>query len=454
MTGPRPARASSTASPHPGAERRRRLLRRPRLVVAALALSLGASLLASGATATALPDATAPSLTAAAPAVEPPSTQNVVFFDDFNGPAGAGVDSSKWTHEVGDNWGNNRESQYYTPGTRNAALDGNGNLAITARKENPNNYQCWYGRCEYTSARLNTAGKFNAQYGRVEARIKVPHGQGVWPAFWMLGADYANVGWPQTGEIDIMENVGFEPGRIHGTLHGPGYSAGGGIGASYTLPGGQRFADNFHVFAVDWSPNRISWSVNGTVYQTRTPADLGGRQWVFNKPFFLILNFAVGGEWPGYPDSSTQFPQQMLVDYVRVTEGQTPPPTGRTGTITGLAGKCVDVAGANTANGTPIQLHDCNGNAAQQWTIPGDGTLRAYGKCLDVDGPSTADGAAVHLWDCHGGASQQWAISGARDIVNIPANKCLDVRENNANNGTRLQIWTCSGNPNQKWNTP
>ncbi|WP_103503922.1 MULTISPECIES: ricin-type beta-trefoil lectin domain protein [unclassified Streptomyces] len=451
MTGPWPARARSAPdSPHP---RRGRPLsrRRQRLTVAALALSLGASLLASGTTATALPDAAPPP--AEAPAAAPPTTQNVVFQDDFNGPAGSAVDGSKWTLEVGDNSGNNRELQYYTPGTNNAALDGNGNLAITARQENPNNYQCWYGRCEYTSARLNTAGKFNAQYGRVEARIKIPRGQGMWPAFWMLGSDYANVGWPQTGEIDIMENVGFEPGRVHGTLHGPGYSAGGGIGASYTLPGGQRFADNFHVFAVDWAPDRITWSVDGNVYQTRTPADLGGRQWVFNKPFFLILNFAVGGEWPGYPDGSAPMPQQMLIDYVRVTEGQAPP-AGRTGTITGLAGKCVDVANASSANGTPIQLHDCNGNAAQQWTVAADGTLRAFGKCLDVDGPSTADGAAVHLWDCHGGASQRWAISGARDIVNIPADKCLDVREHNSNNGTRLQIWTCSGNPNQKWNTP
>ncbi|MBO8200735.1 glycoside hydrolase family 16 protein [Streptomyces smyrnaeus] len=247
-------------------------------------------------------------------------TQAVVFSDDFDGPAGALVDSSKWQTETGDNV-NNHERQYYTPGTDNAALDGNGNLVITARKENPGNYQCWYGTCEYTSARLNTAGKFTQTYGHVEARIKVPRGQGMWPAFWMLGDDIGSAGWPACGEIDVMENVGFEPSTVHGTLHGPGYSGSGGVGAAYTLPGGAAFADDFHTFAIDWSPGAVTWSVDGNVYQTRTPADVGGNPWVFDKPFFLILNLAVGGYWPGDPDGSTNFPQRMTVDYVRVTTG-------------------------------------------------------------------------------------------------------------------------------------
>ncbi|MEV6697297.1 glycoside hydrolase family 16 protein [Streptomyces sp. NPDC056637] len=240
------------------------------------------------------------------------------FTDDFNGAAGSAVDGGKWQIETGDNV-NNHERQYYTAGNSNAALDGQGNLVITARKENPNNYQCWYGRCEYTSARLNTSGKFTQAYGHVEARMKVPRGQGMWPAFWMLGDDIGSVGWPASGEIDVMENVGFEPGTVHGTLHGPGYSGSGGIGAAYTLPGGQAFADGFHTFAVDWAPDSVKWSVDGNVYQTRTPADVGGNQWAFNKPFFLILNLAVGGYWPGDPDGSTSFPQQLVVDYVHVT---------------------------------------------------------------------------------------------------------------------------------------
>ncbi|MEV8366430.1 glycoside hydrolase family 16 protein [Streptomyces niveus] len=243
----------------------------------------------------------------------------VKFEDNFDGPAGSGVDGSKWQIETGDNV-NNHERQYYTSGNNNAQLDGQGNLVITARKENPGNYQCWYGRCEYTSARLNTSGKFDSAYGRVEARIKIPRGQGIWPAFWALGSDIGQVGWPNSGEIDVMENVGFEPGTVHGTLHGPGYSGADGIGAGYSLPGGEAFADNFHTFAVDWAPDSIKWSVDGNVYQTRTPADLGGRQWVFNKPFFLILNLAVGGYWPGDPDGSTVFPQQLVVDYVRVSD--------------------------------------------------------------------------------------------------------------------------------------
>ncbi|MGW2958455.1 ricin-type beta-trefoil lectin domain protein [Streptomyces sp. NPDC001220] len=368
------------------------------------------------------------------------------FSDTFDGPAGSAVNSSKWTLETGDNV-NNHEREYYTSGTNNAALDGQGHLVITAKKENPANYQCWYGTCQYTSARMNTSGKFSAQYGHVEARMKIPRGQGMWPAFWMLGNDIGQVGWPNSGEIDVMENVGFEPSTIHGTIHGPGYSGSAGIGAGYTLPNGQAFADGFHTFAVDWAPNSITWSVDGIAYQTRTPADVGGNTWAFNKPFFLILNLAVGGYWPGDPNSSTAFPAQLVVDSVSVTTSDTAAGVA----IKGLAGKCVDVAGANSANGTPVQLYDCNGSAAQQWTVGSDGTVRALGKCLDVTSGGTADGTTVQLYDCNGSAAQKWAVSAAHDIVNPQANKCLDVTGNNSANGTRLQIWTCSGGANQKW---
>ncbi|MFD9000100.1 ricin-type beta-trefoil lectin domain protein [Streptomyces sp. NPDC059582] len=405
----------------------------PRLLRSCLLAALSAVLAASAAIGPAQADAPSAAKAAAA----------VTFSDSFDGPAGAAVDSSKWQIETGDNV-NNHERQYYTSGNKNAALDGQGHLVITARRENPSNYQCWYGTCQYTSARLNTSGKFTAQYGHVEARMKIPRGQGMWPAFWMLGTP---VNWPDSGEIDIMENVGFEPSTVHGTIHGPGYSGSGGIGAGYSLPNGQAFADAFHTFAVDWAPDSITWTVDGNVYQRRTPADLGGRTWVFNKPFFLILNLAVGGYWPGDPDGSTAFPQQLVVDSVSVTTGDTA--TGSA--IRGLAGKCVDVAAANSANGTPVQLYDCNGTAAQQWTVGSDGTLRALGKCLDVTGNGTADGTAVQLWDCTGGPNQKWAVSAAHDIVNPQANKCLDVTGNNSANGTRLQLWTCTGGANQKW---
>ncbi|MFI5983806.1 lectin [Streptomyces sp. NPDC051555] len=386
------------------------------------------------------------------PAPTPTAAAAVTFSDDFDGPAGAAVDPGKWQVETGDNV-NNHERQYYTAGNRNAALDGQGHLVITARRENPSDYACWYGRCAYTSARLNTAGRFTQKYGHVEARLKVPRGQGMWPAFWMLGDDIGQVGWPNSGEIDVMENVGFEPSTVHGTLHGPGYSGSGGIGAAYSLPAGQAFADAFHTFAVDWAPDAVTWSVDGTVYQRRTPADLGGHSWAFNKPFFLILNLAVGGYWPGDPDGGTAFPQQLVVDHVRVTsyDGGS---DGRSGQISGLAGKCVDVAGANPANGTPVQLYDCNGTGAQRWTLAADGTVRALGKCLDVASGGTADGTPVQLYDCNGTGAQRWSVSGARDIVNPQANKCLDVTGGNAANGTRLQLWTCTGAAQQKWTPP
>ncbi|GAA4707096.1 Beta-glucanase, GH16 family [Promicromonospora umidemergens] len=238
----------------------------------------------------------------------------LTWSDEFDGAAGSAPDPASWNQETGaGGWGNN-ELQTYTSSRENSALDGNGNLVITARQD---------GNGGYTSARLTTQGKVQPKFGHLEARIKIPRGQGIWPAFWMLGGQIGNgVPWPDSGEIDIMENVGFEPHMVHGTLHGPGYSGGAGIGAAYTHPQGWSFADDFHTFAIDWAPGRISWSVDGNVYQTRTTADTGGNPWVFDQPFFFLLNVAVGGNWPGYPDGTTQFPQQMVVDYVRVYDSQ------------------------------------------------------------------------------------------------------------------------------------
>lgn len=244
----------------------------------------------------------------------------LVWNDEFNGPAGLKIDSKKWTAEIGGaGWGNN-ERQYYTGSSKNAALDGKGSLVVTAIKEKlKRKYVCWYGRCKYSSARLITKNTFDQAYGRFEARIKVPFGQGIWPAFWMLGKDIDQAGWPSCGEIDIMENIGREPSIVHGTLHGPGYSGANGIGAAYALPGGAKFSDDYHVFAIEWEPDAIRWYVDGNLYQTKTSADLpAGSRWVFDHPFFIVMNVAVGGNWPGEPDQTTTFPQKMLVDYVRV----------------------------------------------------------------------------------------------------------------------------------------
>lgn len=243
----------------------------------------------------------------------------LVWSDEFNGAAGSPVDSAKWVFDIGGGgWGNN-ELEYYTNSDRNASMDGNGNLVITAFKETlPRKNRCWYGRCQYSSARIKTVGKFKRAYGRFEARLKIPYGQGIWPAFWMLGKNINKVSWPNCGEIDIMENIGREPSTVHGTIHGPGYSAGNGIGAAYDLPTG-ALADDFHLFAIEWEPGAIRWYVDGNLYQTRTQADLpAGAAWVFDHPFFMLLNVAVGGYWPGNPDVTTVFPQRMYVDYVRV----------------------------------------------------------------------------------------------------------------------------------------
>ncbi len=242
---------------------------------------------------------------------------NLVWSDEFNGPNGSGVDGSKWTAEVGGSGWGNQELEYYTNSTQNAQQQ-NGSLVITATPAGANQYNCWYGTCQYTSARLVTRGKFEFMYGRAESRVKIPRGQGLWPAFWMLGNNIGSAGWPTCGEVDIMENIGKEPATNHGSMHGPGYSGGNPLTGIYTNPGG-ALGDAYHTYAMEWEPAAVRFYVDGNLYETRTPANLpGGTKWVYDHPFFMLLNLAVGGNWPGSPDGSTSFPRQMLVDYVRV----------------------------------------------------------------------------------------------------------------------------------------
>ena len=244
----------------------------------------------------------------------------LTWSDEFDGAAGARVDTRKWTAETGGQGWGNKELEYYSDSMKNAYLDGHGRLVIKALQEMPGSeFKCWYGQCRYTSARLNTKKKFAQMYGRFEARLKLPYGQGIWPAFWLLGENIDEMGWPTCGEIDIMENIGREPDLVHGTIHGPGYMGAKGIGAPFALSGGKRFAEDFHIFAVEWEPQAIRFYVDGKLYATRTPADLPPTtKWVYDHPFFIILNLAVGGSWPSDPDEATLFPQTMLVDYVRV----------------------------------------------------------------------------------------------------------------------------------------
>ena len=259
-----------------------------------------------------------------------PSKWKLVWSDEFETGAGTAANPAVWGQEIGDGtvngipgWGNS-ELQYYTAGNANAAIDGMGNLQITA-KESDGSLMCYYGPCEYTSARLLTKDRFEVAYGRVEARIKVPEGAGLWPAFWMLGTDIDEVDWPQTGEIDIMEYVGREPNEIFGTLHGPGYSGGESYGQSIDL--GTAVADEFHTYAIEWQPNQITWFLDGEAYFTATPNDarIAGKEWVFNHPFFILLNVAVGGNFGGPVGEDTAFPQSMLVDYVRLYQAKDKP---------------------------------------------------------------------------------------------------------------------------------
>ncbi len=246
--------------------------------------------------------------------------RKLTFKDEFNKSVNSPIDTGKWTAEIGGGGWGNQELEYYTNSIENVYHNGQGSLVIKAIKLNPPlNLTCWYGPCQYTSARLITKGKFEQKYGKFEARIKVPRGQGMWPAFWMLGNNIDTVSWPTCGEIDILENIGREPTIVHGTIHGPGYSGGNGIGASFSLSNNAPFADDFHIYSTEWSENNIKFYVDGNLYKTITPSDIPqGSTWVFDHPFFMILNLAVGGGWPGNPDNTSVFPQTMMIDYVRV----------------------------------------------------------------------------------------------------------------------------------------
>jgi beta-glucosidase len=233
----------------------------------------------------------------------------LTWSDEFDGAADTPINAEYWTCELGGSGWGNAQLEYDTDRIENVAQTGDSTLAITAREEK-------YRTNDYTSARCNTRGKAEFTYGKVEARIKLPEGQGIWPAFWMLGANLSEVGWPGSGEIDIMEYIGKESRSVHGTIHGPGYSGSSGVGMRYILD--EPVADDYHVFGIEWEPDVIRWYVDGELFNTVTPESLYGHEWVFDHDFFLIINVAVGGYWPGNPDKTTVFPQQMLIDWIRV----------------------------------------------------------------------------------------------------------------------------------------
>jgi beta-glucanase (GH16 family) len=245
------------------------------------------------------------------------SAPALTWSDEFNGSAGGPPNPSKWNVIYGGGGFGNDELQYYTSNSNNLAVDGAGHLVITALS---GSYTGSDGVTRnYTSGAIQTKGLFQARYGTLDARIEIPQGQGLWPAFWAIGSDTDSVGWPQCGEIDMMENLGNDPFTIYGSIHGPQSGVANGYAITTAKHSHVSLAGGFHIYGVTWSPNKLVFTLDGAAYATYTPKSLSPtEQWVFNKPFFLILNLAVGGGWPGSPNATTTFPAKMLVDWVRV----------------------------------------------------------------------------------------------------------------------------------------
>ncbi|WP_379136191.1 RICIN domain-containing protein [Paenibacillus sp. sgz500958] len=377
---------------------------------------------------------------------------NLVWSDEFNGTS---LNTSNWTAEIGtgsSGWGNN-ELQYYTNRTQNLQVTG-GNLAITALKES-------YGGMNYTSARIKTQGLKSFTYGKMEARIKLPSGQGLWPAFWMLGDNIntPNVGWPKCGEIDIMERVNNNA-SINGTVH---WDANGH--AEFGRVSGNLDFSQFHTYSVEWDANYIRWFVDGVQFNEILIQNGTGNTEEFQKSFFLLLNLAVGGNWPGSPDGSTQFPAQMLVDYVRVYQASTtvsPIVSGGIYTLSSkVSGKVLDVVDVSTANGAQMQQWTNYTASNQQFRIDnmGDGyyklTAIHSGKCLDVPNSAATVGLRLQQWDDNGTNAQRWSIvdagGGYYKLVNKASGLVMDVASASTADGAAVQQYTDNGSDAQKW---
>ncbi len=358
----------------------------------------------------------------------------LVWQDEFNGSIGP-----DWVFETGaGGWGNN-EMEYYR--RENATVE-NGALVITAKREE-------FGGAHYTSTRMTTQGRKTFKYGRIEARMKLPGKLGIWPAFWALGANIGSVGWPASGEIDIMEqiNTGSE---IYGTPHWQGTNGGHAEYSGHTTTSIQ----DYHVYAIEWDANFLRWFVDGQQYHAMEITNSVGGTDEFHRDFYLLLNMAVGGNWPGFNVDNGALPTRMYVDYVRVyKDGGTGGGGGGGATGQGFVGaqsqRCIDAPNGN--NGTKILLWDCTGSANQQWSLQADGTLRAHGKCLDALGHGTTPGSPVGVWDCGSGGNQKWRVNGDGSIVGVESNLCLDVSGGATANNSPVALWTCNGGANQKW---
>jgi beta-glucanase (GH16 family) len=401
------------------------------------------------------------------------TTWTLVWSDEFNGPRGAAPDPSKWTYETGSGsvFGNAELETYCVPTSNtppcsasnpNIFQDGNGNLVIQARNTNGN----------WTSGRMKTQGLAQFQFGRIEARMKLPVGAGVWPAFWMLGADITTVQWPQSGEQDIMEWVqSYGPNTTSSHIHGPGYSGDSGVGTNTTFPNGGRTDDtSYHIYGVIWSQDQIQFYRDDYTqpFLTLTPTSPGVTgAWVFNQPFFLLLNLAIGnGGFPGFTDSSTPNPATMLVDYVRVFTADSGGIDSNAwyNVINQHSGACVDAAGFGTTNGTAVQQWACgNQQYNQEWQFqPTDSgyykvvSRGAQAEVWDATNFGTNNGTLIQIWQFGGGTNQQWQPislgNGVFEFVDRAASgRCLDVPGASTANGMRLEIFDCNGTGAQKW---
>lgn len=372
-----------------------------------------------------------------------------VWSDEFNGTS---LDTSNWTNEIGTGsggWGNN-ELQYYTNRSENLQVTG-GNLVITARKES-------YGGMNYTSARIKTQGLRNFTYGKIEARIKMPTGQGLWPAFWMLGSNINTVSWPYCGEIDIMERVNNNA-FVNGTVH---WDANGY--ASYGNVSGNIDFSQFHVYSIEWDANYIRWFVDGIKYNEIYIANGTGNTEEFQRPFFILFNLAVGGNWPGSPNSSTPFPAQMLVDYVRVSQPTSSPNivSGGIYTLTAkCSGKVLDVKDVSTADGGKMQQWTNYTASNQQFRVDdmGNGyyklTAVHSGKVLDVPSSSTSTGVQLQQYTDNGTDAQRWRIvdagGGYFKLISKASGLAMDVSSSSTADGAVIQQWTDNNTDAQKW---
>ncbi|MET7424011.1 ricin-type beta-trefoil lectin domain protein [Dactylosporangium sp. NPDC005555] len=442
----------------------------------------GRTALLAGAGAAVLLAATIAALPNAGASVPPtPSGWTQIFADDFNGAANTGVNTGNWIYDLGHgypggagNWGTG-EIENMTNSTQNVYLDGGGNLGIKPIRDGAGNWTSGRIETQRTDIAAPAGGKL-----RVEARIQQPNvntanGAGYWPAFWMLGAAARGTGatgWPGIGEIDILENINGRP-SVFAALH-CGTNPGGPCNETTGIGSGERACGGcntgYHTYAIEQdrstSPEQIRWYLDGNNFFTINANQVDANTWnnATHHGFFIILNVAIGGGFPGAfgggPFASTVSGVPMMVDYVAAYTsgggggGTTPPPTSGKA-VKGPGGLCLDVRSSNSANGTPVQLWTCNGTGAQQWTyVEAGSTLRAFGKCLDIPGGSTANGAKLQIWDCNSTGAQVFIRRTDSTYYNPASNKCLDDPNGSTTPGIQMQIWDCNGSAAQKFTLP